>query len=224
MRLAPIRVKSDACHVLRGGGHTRVKGVRMQPQDEREARFQHLFVAHQRAVIAYVARRTQPPGDLATAEDIASVVFMTAWRRLDAVGPDPLPWLLVTAKNVMADNRRGQDRRAGREGRHARDRTLTALTSADPADSVTDAIAVRVALAQLSERDRELAILVAWDDLTIAQAAQVLGIKPDAARARWKRLRERLASALADPSEPVRHHTLSRDHGGSPLTDLAMET
>lgn len=192
----------------------------MDQHDARQARFQDIFIAHQRAVVAYVARRTWPPGDWHTAEDVASAVFVTAWRRLDDIGPDPLPWLLVTARNILSEGRRGQRRRADREHQHANDRALSRPPTADVAQQVADVIVVRDALAQLSERDRELATLLAWDDLTLVQAAQVLGVTPEAARTRWKRLRTRLAATLADQSDPEpepQTHSIVRARAPWPL-------
>lgn len=193
----------------------------MQPEDVRQAMFRDLFVTYQRAVVAYIARRTDPPGDVDTAHDVASVVFSTAWRRLDDIGPDPLPWLLVTARNILADTRRGSRRQRSRESRHARDRALTPLAAPDPADRVADGMAVREALAELSEQERELATLVAWDDLSLVQAAQILGISPEAARTRWKRLRTKLSEALAAPDDPDGERT--RAVSSSHSSHLPME-
>jgi RNA polymerase sigma-70 factor (ECF subfamily) len=56
------------------------------------------------------------------------------------------------------------------------------------------------ALAGLSHNDRELVLLVAWEDLTPAQAAHSLGINPVACRVRLHRARRRLIAALSAPS------------------------
>lgn len=175
----------------------------------REARLRDVFDSHQRAVVAFVARRTDPPGDIHAAADIASEVFVIAWRKLDDIGSDPLPWLLVTARNVMSNDRRSRRRREDRELQHVFDRATSADQSPDIAHRITDVLVVRAALAALPKRDRELAMLLAWDDLSLVQAATVLGISPDAARTRWKRLRAKLADALAVTDESMRsyqHH------------------
>lgn len=62
--------------------------------------------------------------------------------------------------------------------------------------------ALRVALRDLAESDRELISLIAWDELTPSQAAQVLGISPVSARVRLHRARARLRKKLDDE---VRH-------------------
>jgi RNA polymerase sigma-70 factor (ECF subfamily) len=48
----------------------------------------------------------------------------------------------------------------------------------------------------LSESDRELLLLVAWEGLTHAEAAAALGISPVAARSRLHRARKRALKAL----------------------------
>lgn len=160
--------------------------------------FRALFVEHHRAVVAYAARRTSPPGDWDTAQDVAASVFVVAWQRLPDVPADARPWLLITARNVLSGRTRGDARRRQREHRAVTDPALARTPAPDPAGLVPDALVVSQALGSLSEQDRELAMLIAWDDLTLTDAATVLGIRADAARTRWKRLRARLAPLLAD--------------------------
>ena len=52
------------------------------------------------------------------------------------------------------------------------------------------------ALAALAEIDREALLLIAWEDLTPAQATSALGINPVAFRVRLHRARRRCRSAL----------------------------
>ena len=51
----------------------------------RLARFDALFTAHQRQVLAYAMRRTQAWAD---AEDVAAETFTIAWRKFDAIPAD----------------------------------------------------------------------------------------------------------------------------------------
>jgi RNA polymerase sigma-70 factor (ECF subfamily) len=53
----------------------------------------------------------------------------------------------------------------------------------------------------LSERDREILLLVAWDGLEPARAARALGARPGAFAVRLHRARRRLAKLLADPDD-----------------------
>ncbi|HXQ00678.1 MAG TPA: sigma factor-like helix-turn-helix DNA-binding protein [Solirubrobacteraceae bacterium] len=53
------------------------------------------------------------------------------------------------------------------------------------------------ALARLSDGDRELLLLIAWDGLSPAEAASALGLKPGTVRVRLLRARRRLTQALS---------------------------
>jgi hypothetical protein len=54
-----------------------------------EAQFDACFRAHYAEVLAYALRRL---GERGAAEDVAAQTFAVAWRRLDALPADPLPW------------------------------------------------------------------------------------------------------------------------------------
>jgi len=156
--------------------------------DDRSARAQALFEAHWRSVLAYARRRASS----ATADEVLSDVYMVAWRRLDDVPADALPWLLACARSSLANHRRAQRRR------------LRLLARLRP--TVSDEAPIRLrdgrlsdALARLGARDREALLLTAWEGLAAEQAAAVLGCSPQAFRVRLHRARKRLAQAL----EPV---------------------
>lgn len=156
---------------------------------ERRSRLEALFSAYDGAVRAYARRRV----DAAAADDAASEVFAIAWRRLDDVPTDALPWLLGCARRVLAH----QHRRARRDVALV-DR-LEAAASLGPAAVGIDRgdTGLAEALAELSERDRELLLLVAWEGLEPAEAAKVLGCSRNALAVRLHRARKRLAAALA---------------------------
>jgi RNA polymerase sigma-70 factor (ECF subfamily) len=52
------------------------------------------------------------------------------------------------------------------------------------------------AFSALTEQDRELLLLIAWEGLDMAQAAQVLGCSRNALGVRLHRARKRFAAAL----------------------------
>jgi RNA polymerase sigma-70 factor (ECF subfamily) len=58
-----------------------------------------------------------------------------------------------------------------------------------------------LALERLSESDRELLLLIAWDGLAPAQAAAALGVKPSTLRVRLLRARRRLRDALSEQAD-----------------------
>jgi RNA polymerase sigma-70 factor (ECF subfamily) len=68
---------------------------------------------------------------------------------------------------------------------------------------------VHEALGRLSADDRELVTLIAWEGLTPAEAATVLGLSSGTARVRLHRARTRLRAAL---STAVQTQEADRDH------------
>jgi RNA polymerase sigma-70 factor, ECF subfamily len=120
-------------------------------------------------------------------------VFLVAWRRLDDVPDDALPWLFGVARRVLANERRSADRRAALERRVASDVAL----GVDTGDRMGDAGLLREALAGLSENHREALMLVAWHGLTGARAARAAGCSPATFAVRLHRARSRLAAHLA---------------------------
>jgi RNA polymerase sigma-70 factor (ECF subfamily) len=144
--------------------------------------------------LAYARRRT----DGATADDVVADVFLTAWRRLDDVPSDPLPWLLGIARRILANRRRSEARTAALHHRLA---TTEQPQASDDRRGVWLDEKVENALRALSERDREILLLVAWDGLEPARAARALGARPGAFAVRLHRARRRLAKLLADPDD-----------------------
>jgi RNA polymerase sigma-70 factor, ECF subfamily len=159
---------------------------------ERADRVEQLFAEHARAVRAYALRRV----DAATAEDVVSDVFVVAFRRLEVV-PDPaLPWLLATARKIIANHHRAASRR---ERLNSELRPLQAGVWRDAHAAGHPLLA---GLARLSERDREVILLVAWEELAPEAAAAVLGCSRAAFAVRLHRARRRLAAALSQQERP----------------------
>jgi RNA polymerase sigma-70 factor (ECF subfamily) len=145
-------------------------------------------------VLGYAIRRTD---DRSAAEDAVSETFLIAWRRLDAVPAEALPWLLGVARKVLANQRRAAGRRAP-DGPLV---PLEAVADLDPGAAVSDLVADRqafaAAFAGLSAGDREVLALVSWDGLSAQEAAAVLDCKPATFYLRLHRARRRLLKELA---------------------------
>jgi len=153
----------------------------------RRARLESLYRAHAGSVSRYARRRA----DDEVAADVVSEVFVVAWRRLDDVPEDALPWLLGCARRVLWHQHRAEQRRLG---------LLERLAGSRPPESVMLELpetSVGLALRALSERDREALLLTAWEGLSAAQAAAALGCSTQAFRVRAHRARERLAAAMS---------------------------
>ena len=158
-------------------------------------RFEELFRRHYPAVRGYALRRTSPDA----AQDAVAETFLVAWRRLDDVPEDALPWLFGVARRVLANQRRASGRGAALEQRLA---GATGSAPIDLEESVTESDVVRAALARLSERDREALMLVAWHGLSGKRAARAAGCSRTAFDVRLHRARRRLA-ALLEGLEPA---------------------
>lgn len=135
------------------------------------------------------------------ADDVVSEVFLIAWRRLDDVPADALPWLLGVARRVVANARRSQARNVSLHERLGQEGSVRGEIADIPVEH--DPRVLR-ALASLGEGDQEVLLLVAWDELRREQAAKVLGVSTGAFAVRLHRARRRFARALADQdgSEP----------------------
>jgi RNA polymerase sigma factor (sigma-70 family) len=125
------------------------------------------------------------------ADDVVSETFLVAWRRLDDAPASPLPWLIGIARNVRLNARRGARRQAALAERLSREDSNAPVEQPSP-----DGDLVRAALASLSERDREVLLLSAWDDLDRDAIAAVLGCSKANVGVRLHRARRRFAAAL----------------------------
>jgi RNA polymerase sigma-70 factor (ECF subfamily) len=152
-----------------------------------QARFEQLYRAHAGRVLAYVLRRTAAAG----ADDVVADVFLVAWRRLDDVPEDPLPWLLGVARRVLANRRRGEGRASALHDRLALEHRDRAGGAGDLDERVIRA------LGRLGARDRELLMLTAWDGLDLADVARVLRARKGTVAVRLHRARQQFAAALA---------------------------
>lgn len=155
-------------------------------EQARARRVEQLFADHARAVRAYALRRVDP----ATADDVVSDVFVVAFRRLEVIPEPPLPWLLATARKIIANQRRATTRR------ELLSADLRPLQAGVWRDEHGDDHALLAGLARLSERDREVILLVAWEELDPASAAAVLGCSRATFSVRLHRARRRLAAAI----------------------------
>jgi RNA polymerase sigma factor (sigma-70 family) len=165
----------------------------MRVRDDHD-RFSELYAACYPDVLRFAARRI----DADQARDVAAETFLIAWRRFAEVPGEAerLPWLYGVARNVLANQLRGERRRVrlGAQIRSARRET----PAPDHAGGVAASLDVRAALDGLSERDREALQLVAWEGLDVAGAATVVGCSPKTFAVRLHRARKRLEKALAE--------------------------
>jgi RNA polymerase sigma-70 factor (ECF subfamily) len=163
------------------------------PRELAEARLSRLYREHGREIMGYALRRAGSPEEAA---DAVAETFLVAWRRLGDVprGAEARLWLYGTARLVLANQRRAERRRT-RLAERLGEALRRELATHSPSEGHR-AEGVRQALLGLGDADRELLRLVAWEELTPAQAARVLGISALAARSRLHRARRRLQTLL----------------------------
>jgi len=166
--------------------------------------FEQLFATHYWPVRDFVRRRAP---DLAV-EDVVAETFLVAWRHFAELGEDPLPWLLSVARRVLANQLRADRRRAALVAR-LKGLTRSSDSSWESPAEMNSVLAT--ALVRLSEREREVLLLVAWDGLDPTRAAQVLGCSPTAFRVRLHRARRRIVKELADDPSPKTVARLSEE-------------
>jgi RNA polymerase sigma-70 factor, ECF subfamily len=157
---------------------------------DRARRFEDLFDRHAGRVYAYAARRSTPDA----ANDVVGETFLIAWRKLDALPADPLPWLLNVAGKVLANRRRSAQRRDAFTAELAR--TIRASPSIDPADALHTRMAIEDALGRLPPTEKEALTLVAWDGLDIGAAAAAAGCSRATFSVRLHRARRRVMKEL----------------------------
>jgi RNA polymerase sigma-70 factor (ECF subfamily) len=159
----------------------------------RDARFERLYWDHLDALLGYAMRRA---GAQAAKEAVAETLFI-AWRRLDEVPEQPRAWLIAVTRRTLADQRRAASRSAALHERLAHEQAVKGAYAPDPADTVSERRVVLVALGHLSPADQDLLMLIAWDGLSPAEAATVLGCSRATIAVRLHRARRRFREALA---------------------------
>ena len=135
---------------------------------------------------AYLRRRLYPLA-LADLDDLVEEVLIVAWRRLDDI-PDEaqIAWMVGVARNVLRNAQRKQRRASDVASR------VRAVGSSAPAEDLVIADeGVRHALAALSEDDREILLLHAWDGRSATEIAAILHLSVNAAAVRLSRAEAR---------------------------------
>jgi RNA polymerase sigma-70 factor (ECF subfamily) len=209
----------------------RVSGTTDHQRDQ-ERRFAALYQAYYRPILAYAVRRVAPAEDAA---DVVADVFTIAWRRIDQVPGAPADrlWLYGVAQRVVAGRRRSARRLFHLTARLRADAGTWPLGQPGPGQpgpgqpgsgqlgldqpGLRDAMSDRVvaALDRLSGREREAVQLVLWEELSHADAAQVLGCSANAVAIRVHRAKTRLRRELSTTERPATRRT-----GTEPGTEL----
>jgi RNA polymerase sigma factor (sigma-70 family) len=160
-----------------------------------------VFDRHFTTIHRYLERRVGRDG----ADELSGEVFRIAFeqrKRFRPVHESALPWLYGLATNLTLKRWRG-------DSRHAR--AVTRLEAAsqnghghelEGNDDRITAVAARArlleALAELPAGDRDVVVLVAWEELTYEEVAAALDIPLGTVRSRLNRARRTLRELLPD--------------------------
>jgi RNA polymerase sigma factor (sigma-70 family) len=198
--------------------------------DQRERRFRLLYEEHYRSIQAYAVRRIGPGDDVAdVAAEVFTIAWRRLARIPDP--PADRLWLYGVARRVVAGKIRSarrfrqltarlqachrDDRNPGAPdlgSAHGLDQALVhgAMAAGAMADgavadgagrdgTVRDRLAA--AIARLRPAEREALTLVLWDELSHAEAAEVLGCSVNAVAIRVHRAKARLRGALTSTDQ-----------------------
>ncbi|MEZ0074167.1 RNA polymerase sigma factor [Planotetraspora sp. GP83] len=159
---------------------------------DQKARFEAVYADTYERILGYALRRCDSPEDAA---DVVAETFAIAWRRVDALpsGDGARLWLYGVARNVLANHRRGQVRHRSRSVELTAE--IADLYTHSPEGSVELGAIGRV-FRGLSDEDRELLSLIAWECLDHGEIAKVLGCSRNAVRIRLYRARKRFSRGL----------------------------
>lgn len=161
--------------------------------------FELLYDRYATRVYNFAFRRS---GSWQMAEDVTAATFFAVWRRARR-GSIPglarhsaLPYLLAVASRECANLTR-----ADRRWHAAVRRSLHLESAPDHAETVSEQLkdeermrTVRAALGQLPRNQREALELVVWAEMSLADAAETLGVAVGTVKSRLSRARHSLAA------------------------------
>lgn len=134
----------------------------------------------------YLGRRL--PAD--QVDDVLADTLLVMWRRLDDIPRDaPLPWCYSVARQTLSNHRRSVRRRLA---------LLDKVKAQPPVvhDDRTDDPELDAALAKLSDSDREIIRLWAWEQLEPREIAVVLGLTTNAVSLRLTRAKKKIEKEM----------------------------
>jgi RNA polymerase sigma factor (sigma-70 family) len=160
--------------------------------------FATLFDRHAPRIHRYVTRRAGTE----VAEDLVGETFLAAFakrRRYDLAYRSAGPWLYGIATNLIGQHRREEVRQF-----RIRQASVPELDVPGHAERVAGDVTARAlhgllaaALAGLPGGDRDVLLLIAWEQLTYEETALALGIPVGTVRSRLSRVRTRLREEIA---------------------------
>ena len=170
-----------------------------------DAAFETIYARRFGELTAFLRRRL-PLGAQDDAEDLAETALYKAAAQSQSFNPrrGPFrPWLYAIAANLRRDLIRSWTRRLERLWTT---RGEDAQEAADPRASVEERLLreerLSLALAELTERQRDVVLLTCWEGFSYAETAEILGLRTGTVGAHRDKAMKRLRSLLAE-DEPL---------------------
>lgn len=191
-RLHPVHAQTDSAHVADADLMAQVAGGQLEALGE-------LFDRHEPEVRRYLYRLGALPGDI---DDLVQVTFLEVLRA--AVRFDPhqsaRAWLLGVATFMLRRQRRSLGRSLSRLAlwRRFATREASPATPLDVLEQEELARRLEAALAGLSQKKREVFVLVTLEGLSGDEAAHALGIPVNTLWTRLHHARRELRTSLGE--------------------------
>ena len=166
--------------------------------------FAGLYDRHARSIAAYFIRRVGPHEGEALLGELFRIAFESRNRyQLDRA--DARPWLYGIAANLIMKHFRTEGRRRDAVDRLAyrRSDTDAPLDERIASDVTIAALWPRIVAGvnELPERDREVLVLYAWEQLSYAEIGEALDIPTGTVRSRLNRVRSVLRELVSSDGE-----------------------
>jgi RNA polymerase sigma factor (sigma-70 family) len=173
-------------------------------------RFAILFDRHAPYIHRYLARRTGRE----VADDLVAETFLAAFvkrDRYDLSHADARPWLYGIATNLVGQHRRDEARQYRIRQAAAAEPETAGHAERVAADVTAQALrpVLGAALAALPDGDRDVLLLVAWEQLTYQEVSRALAIPVGTVRSRLHRARAKVRQALAGTDAAATYEELT---------------
>jgi RNA polymerase sigma-70 factor (ECF subfamily) len=173
-------------------------------------RFAVLFDRHAPHIHRYLARRAGRQ----VADDLVAETFLTAFAKRDRYDlgySDARPWLYGIATNLVGQHHRDEARQY-----RIMQRAVAEPEVPDHADRVAAGVTAQAtralldaALAELSAGDRDVLLLIAWEQLTCQEVSRALAIPAGTVRSRLHRARTKVRQVLAGTGAAATYEELT---------------
>jgi RNA polymerase sigma-70 factor (ECF subfamily) len=169
------------------------------------AAFEQLYDRHSPILYALLLRMLANPED---AQEVLQEAFVKAWNdasRYDPSRGSELAWLISIARSRGIDRIRSRKVRGDREKDAARDNSIRSaavdgMAAVESAVAGEEQRAVRAALAEIPEAQRQALELAYFDGLSQSEIAEKLGVPLGTIKTRMqlgmRKMRERLRESL----------------------------